>query len=91
MLIASHSSDQGLDAAELSMKAEKAILALPERTRLVYTLIRSEEMSYKEVANTLSISTKAVEKEMMKALRILREALKEYLTIGALLVIIKHF
>ncbi len=54
------------------------------RTRAVFTLIRSEEMSYKEVAETLDISLKAVEKEMMKALKFLRQALKDYLPILAI-------
>ncbi len=69
---------------ELAAKAEKAIESLPPRTRAVYTLIRAEEMSYKEAAEALSISVKAVEKEMMKALRLLRLALKEFLVIGLL-------
>jgi RNA polymerase sigma-70 factor (ECF subfamily) len=38
-------------------------------------------MSYKEVSDSLDISVKAVEKEMMKALRLLREALNDYLPV----------
>ena len=57
---------------------------LPARTRAVFRLIRSEEMSYKEVAETLGISLNAVEKEMMKALAFLRQALKDYLPILAI-------
>lgn len=71
--------EQKLFSEELSLLAENAIQALPPRTKTVFTLIRSEEMSYKEVAGTLNISLKAVEKEMMKALRLLRKALREYL------------
>jgi RNA polymerase sigma-70 factor, ECF subfamily len=88
----SGASDMGVNAvehnhnsAELSAKAEKTIESLPPRTRAVYTLIRAEEMSYKEAAEALSISVKAVEKEMMKALRLLRIALKEFLIISLLL------
>jgi DNA-directed RNA polymerase specialized sigma24 family protein len=36
-------------------------------------------MSYKEVSDSLGISPKAVEKEMMRALRLLREDLKDFL------------
>jgi RNA polymerase sigma-70 factor (ECF subfamily) len=71
--------DQEIAFRELQQGADNAIKNLPVRTRAVFTLIRSEEMSYKQVAITLAISEKAVEKEMMKALRLLREALKEYL------------
>jgi RNA polymerase sigma-70 factor (ECF subfamily) len=72
-------TDQLLDHEELKRKSDDAILNLPVRTRTVFTLIRMEEMSYKEVSSTLGISLKAVEKEMMKALKLLREALKDYL------------
>lgn len=78
-------------ADELSQKASQAIHDLPVRTRMVFTLIRMEEMSYSEVAEALGISPKAVEKEMMKALRLLREALKEYLGPAAILVLLNAF
>jgi RNA polymerase sigma-70 factor (ECF subfamily) len=74
-------TDQQQLAEELAQLAQKAISKLPPRTQAVFKLIRTEEMSYKEVAETLHISTKAVEKEMMKALRLLRQALKDYLPI----------
>jgi len=64
---------------ELSTSVDHAIASLPVRTKAVFTLIRFEEMTYKEVAESLEISTKAVEKEMMKALKLLREALKDYI------------
>lgn len=75
----SFSQEQEQITAELTRFAERAIQHLPSRTKAVFVLIRQEEMSYKQVAETLGISLKAVEKEMMKALRLLREALKEYL------------
>src|SRR5262249_14714803 len=68
-----------LQYSELEESVKAAVNDLPNRTRSIFVLIRSEEMSYKEVAEELQISTKAVEKEMMRALRLLREALKEYL------------
>ncbi len=81
--------EQKLFLEELSLLAENAIQDLPTRTKAVFTLIRSEEMSYKEVAGTLNISLKAVEKEMMKALRLLRKALKEYLPAFGISVLLK--
>jgi RNA polymerase sigma-70 factor (ECF subfamily) len=64
---------------ELKNRADAEIEKLPLRTRTIFILIRSDEMSYKEVAETLGISLKAVEKEMMKALKLLRTALRDYL------------
>ncbi|HEY3403351.1 MAG TPA: RNA polymerase sigma-70 factor [Ohtaekwangia sp.] len=79
--------EQSHHAQELSAKIDQAIAALPPRTRAVFTLIRFEEMSYREVAESLNISLKAVEKEMMKALNLLRMALKDYLMLFFLLVL----
>jgi RNA polymerase sigma-70 factor, ECF subfamily len=69
-----------LTQQELQQAVDQALCKLPVRTRAVFTLIRSEEMSYRQVAESLNISEKAVEKEMMKALRLLRDALRPYLT-----------
>jgi RNA polymerase sigma-70 factor (ECF subfamily) len=71
------SSDQEL--SELQKAVNDALEQLPPRTKAVFTLIRMEEMTYREVASTLAISEKAVEKEMMKALKLLRTALRDYL------------
>ncbi len=77
--IAENTTDQQQSFDELSTRVDHAIDNLPVRTKAVFTLIRFEEMSYKEVSESLDISLKAVEKEMMKALKLLREALKDYL------------
>lgn len=46
-----------------------AILALPQRTRSVFLLHRFEDFTYSEIAQHLGLSTSAVEKHMMRALR----------------------
>ena len=69
----------GQEYRELANLAQHAIDKLPGRTKAVFHLIRMEGMSYKEVSDALQISEKAVEKEMMKALRLLRISLKDYL------------
>jgi len=79
-----HDAEQSQRYQELSAKIDEAVTRLPPRTRAVFTLIRLEEMSYKEVADNLAISTKAVEKEMMKALSLLRQSLKDYLVVLAI-------
>lgn len=74
-------ADQNQVYTELSNQIDVAIQNLPDRTRAVFVLIRQEEMSYKEASEFLHISVKAVEKEMMKALKLLRESLKHFLSI----------
>ena len=71
----SESGDQPHLQRELLQQVHQAIENLPVRTRGVFVLIRNEDMTYKEAALAVNISTKAVEKEMMKALKLLREML----------------
>jgi RNA polymerase sigma-70 factor (ECF subfamily) len=73
-------ADQNQVYIELSNQIDLAIQNLPDRTRAVFVLIRQEEMSYKEASEFLHISVKAVEKEMMKALKLLRESLRHLLS-----------
>ncbi len=49
---------------------------LPERCREVFILSRKKEMSHKEIAAELDISTKTIENQMTKALKIIRLELK---------------
>ena len=64
---------------ELHEQIDQAINTLPPRCRLVFQLSRYEELSYKEIATKLEISVKTVENQMSKALKVLREALKNHL------------
>jgi RNA polymerase sigma-70 factor (ECF subfamily) len=66
-------------AAELEDRIYKALNKLPEQCRLVFKLSRFEELKYAEIADQLNISVKTVENQMGKALRIMREQLKDYL------------
>lgn len=47
---------------------ERALLELPERTRVIFALSRYEEFTYDEIAASLGVSISAVEKHMMRAL-----------------------
>src|SRR5690606_16169133 len=62
------------DTSSESVSEEIAALELEERIQLAF-----EELKYAEIAEHLSISVKTVENHMGKALRIMREQLKEYL------------
>ena len=53
-----------------------AIADLPARTRDVFVLHRFEEMSCATIASQLGLSVSAVEKHIMKALRVLHERIK---------------
>jgi len=66
-------------STELEARIFKAIEVLPEQCRLVFQLSRFEELKYQEIADQLGISIKTVENHMGKALKIMREQLKEYL------------
>ena len=67
-----------LDQEALSRRIDEAIDALPERCRLVFVLSRFEDLSYREIAELLEISPKTVENQIVKALSLLRDALKPY-------------
>jgi RNA polymerase sigma-70 factor, ECF subfamily len=68
-------------ASELEAKIYRAMEALPEQCRLVFKLSRFEELKYAEIAAQLDISIKTVENHMGKALKIMREQLKDFLPI----------
>lgn len=65
------SPERVLQGKEDLARLVAAIGDLPERTRQVFVLHRFEEMSYAAIARHLGISVSAVEKHIMKAIRIL--------------------
>jgi RNA polymerase sigma-70 factor, ECF subfamily len=68
-----------VSSMELEARINVALTKLPEQCRLVFKLSRFEELKYSEIADQLGISVKTVENHMGKALRIMREQLREYL------------
>ncbi|WP_439181952.1 RNA polymerase sigma-70 factor [Carboxylicivirga taeanensis] len=64
---------------ELNHKYEEALQQLPPKCLEVFLLSRRQHLKNKEIAETLSISEKAVEKHINKALKHLKKELKEYL------------
>lgn len=77
--IAYDSTSEEVVSSELAARIGGAIANLPEQCRRVFTLSRYEELSYAEIANQLNISIKTVENQIGKALRMMRQELKEYL------------
>ncbi len=70
---------------DLQQAIARAIDALPERTRLVFTMHRQQDLTYGDIARILGISIKTVETQMARALKILRHRLDTFFTIGATL------
>jgi RNA polymerase sigma-70 factor (ECF subfamily) len=76
----SHESvSQSVISSELEEKISAAMKTLPEQCRLVFQLSRFEELKYSEIADQLNISVKTVENQIGKALKIMREQLRDYL------------
>ncbi len=63
---------------ELKLQYEDTISTLPEKQRVVYLMHRIEKMKYAEIAVTLGISVKAVEKRMGKAIAFIKQKIKHY-------------
>ena len=80
-LIEEASAHANLETEELQQAVHKAVEDLPDKCREVFKLSRFEELSYKEIGDTLDISVKTVENHVGRALRQLRESLRQYLTI----------
>ncbi len=58
-----------LEEAEFKSKLENVMNTMSEKSRTVFMMNRFDKMTYKEIAQTLEISVKAVEKRMSKALK----------------------
>ena len=69
-------NEQNLEYKELKSAYEETLRSLPISQREVFLMSRMEELSYKEIAERIGISTKAVEKRMSLALKKLRKALR---------------
>ncbi|MCY6333264.1 RNA polymerase sigma-70 factor [Bacteroides fragilis] len=67
---------------ELTKRIHTAIAALPESYREAFIMHRFKDMSYKEIAELLNISTKTVDYRIQQALKLLRKELKEFLSLA---------
>ena len=81
----SRMGDDYMEFNELKEKIDVAIRNLPEHCRVVFELSRFEELKNREIADKLGISQKTVEAHLTKALKILRNDLKEYLPVIAVI------
>jgi RNA polymerase sigma-70 factor (ECF subfamily) len=75
-------------SAEIQEIVACALAELPEKTRAIFDMSRNENLSHKEIAEKLGISTKGVEFHITKALKLLRIALKDYNPVLLLMLIL---
>jgi RNA polymerase sigma-70 factor (family 1) len=62
---------------ELQNAYDTALKSMPEKQRTVFLLSRIDELKYKEIADQLGLSVKAIEKRMSQALDHLKTHLKD--------------
>jgi len=68
-----------LELDQLESQIKRALEKIPEKCRQIFELSRIEGKRYQEIADELRLSLKTVENQMGKALKILRNELKDYL------------
>lgn len=73
------SADGELETEELAAVIKKAISLLPFKAKRAFIMSRKYGMTYQEIARHLLVTDKAVEKNMSKALALLRKFLADYL------------
>ncbi len=64
-------------ATEDLLRVQVALAALPERTRHIFLLFRSDGLTYREIAEQLGISRKGVEYHLRRAVSAVVEAMEE--------------
>jgi RNA polymerase sigma-70 factor, ECF subfamily len=79
------SADGEIEADELARIIKEAIALLPPKTRATFLMSRKQNMTYQEIARHLNVTDKAVEKNMSKALALLRKYLGSYLKVLVIL------
>ena len=73
------SSEDEMIVSELEQRIRHTIDLLPMERKKIFIMSRYEGLKYKEIADKLNISVSTVENQMVKALKFLRDELKDYL------------
>lgn len=80
--------EEKIDAESLREYINGLVEELPPARREIFRLSRNEHLSYREIAERLSISEKTVETQLNRALRFLREKLSSNNILAALLLLL---
>jgi RNA polymerase sigma-70 factor (family 1) len=73
----SHTPEDEINFQELTKAYDAALKTMPEKQRTVFLMSRVDELKYKEIADHLDLSVKAIEKRMSQALDHLRIHLRD--------------
>jgi len=76
-ILDSNSPENILIETEALLRIQNAIDQLPEKTKQAFLLVKEERLSYKEVAEKMSISTKTVDRHIQIAVKKLLIFLKK--------------
>ena len=68
-------TEESIINTSLQQLSQVAIAGLPPRRKAIFRMIREQNMSHKQVAQELHISTKTVEAQMTEALKYLRKVI----------------
>ncbi len=69
--------EEELNFQELQKAYDVALKSMPEKQRTVFLMNRIDELKYREIAEQLNLSVKAIEKRMSQALEHLKKHLKD--------------
>jgi RNA polymerase sigma-70 factor (ECF subfamily) len=75
--MSSENGERYMERRDLNERINKAIMELPEKCRQVFRLSYLQGMSNKDISQALDLSVRTVETHMYRALRLLRERLKD--------------
>ena len=72
-----HETNDQNDFVEKKQKFEKALMTLTDKQRVALLMNKMEGLTYKEIAESLNLSQKAIEKRISKALSALKNNLND--------------
>lgn len=78
-------AESGVLCSELEQQILALIDTLPPKCKEVFRMSRMQHLSYTEISEKLDISVNTVENHIVKALRLLRDQLRDYLPVYMLL------
>lgn len=76
----SNTPEDELNYKELKDAYDTALKSMPEKQRVVFLMNRIDELKYREIADQLGLSIKAIEKRMSLALDHLKKQMKDKIT-----------
>jgi RNA polymerase sigma-70 factor (ECF subfamily) len=73
-------ADEAIEFKELNQIIWKAIELLPDRCQQIFRLSRTEELSYREIAELMNISISTVDNQVNTAIKKIKTHVKQYYT-----------